>query len=163
MSGEAGPQMSLLQVETATAVVIAGAMSIALELAVGRLRPAVARGSASVALGFSLLLLGAVLAVTRPGSALLSFWPLDDPAVRVFLRETVGFVGGTVLVVSGLVWRLAAASSADSIVETRRRLDEKTRELTSAQGVINCIVRSSVSGVPVPQRGGRAVPGPQGR
>ena len=127
--------------------VVVGLATVLVELVAGRWRPGFRGGMPSIAAGASLLLFGVFLTFGGPRNPLLSVAPLNRPLTRVFVRETVCWFGGTLLVVCGAVCRLGAAASRREVSRLDDQLTIASNERNAAREVLTSVVRTSVSGV----------------
>ena len=84
-------------------------LAVAAEAVAARLRPT-GRGLASICIGAGLLAIGVTLHMAGSRRSIVTLPVLENPRARMFVREVVGFYGGTLFVVCGAVWCIAGWS-----------------------------------------------------
>jgi diguanylate cyclase (GGDEF)-like protein/PAS domain S-box-containing protein len=113
------------------------------------------RGLPSIVVGAALLAAGAILNFEADVASGL----FKSFAMRWFVQEKVCLLGGTVVAICGVIWRLANMSDRRRLDGLEHSLAEKSSELSSTRSVLASVVRTSVSGVMILEalRDGRSV------
>ena len=132
-------------------ILLAGGLvgvAVVIELVVGRwLRPRSGRGLPSIVVGLALVMAGGLLAIGGPRTPLVSMPMIKNPADRRFVKETICFFGGSLLVCYGVLGQLGSLAERRLVTRLDTDLRQKSVELDSSRGVLASVVRSSVSGV----------------
>ncbi|MEE9212337.1 MAG: EAL domain-containing protein [Phycisphaeraceae bacterium] len=110
------------------------------------------RGWHFVSLGVGLLMFGTVLHFADRAGYLGAVGVMGDPAVKAFLKEFIGVLGGFSFLTTGLVsWLITLARRDRSRGDRSRHLDHppamSENELRDSQDLVNSILESSLSGV----------------